>query len=85
MLDTDTILFRRDTTRYINQLTYQKLSICIHQEFYIHQYYGSAFKVPLVGEWLVLVSGPQMVDDIRRAGANDMSFDDATAEVRLNI
>ncbi|KAF9559724.1 cytochrome P450 [Agrocybe pediades] len=51
----------------------------IVQEGYT-KYYGTAFKIPIMSRWLVIISGPQMVDDIRRAGNDVMSFDDAVAE-----
>jgi len=31
--------------------------------------------------WLVVVTGPGMINDIRRASDEQMSFDDAIAEV----
>jgi len=46
------------------------------------KYYGSAFKIPIMERWLVIVTGPKMIEDIRRASDETMSFDDAAAEVR---
>jgi hypothetical protein len=45
------------------------------------KYRGSAFKVPNLSRWLVVVSGPQMIDDIRQASDDQMSFGEAVAEV----
>ncbi|KAJ3514884.1 hypothetical protein NLJ89_g2107 [Agrocybe chaxingu] len=41
----------------------------------------SIFKVPTMARWLVVVSGPKMVDDIKKAAPNQLSFREAVAEV----
>ncbi|KDR68413.1 hypothetical protein GALMADRAFT_78764 [Galerina marginata CBS 339.88] len=45
------------------------------------KYYGTAFKVPTISRWVVVVSGPQMLDDIRRATDDQLSFREAVAEL----
>lgn len=45
------------------------------------QYYGTAFKVPTIGKWFVVVSGPQMVDDLRKATDETVSFREALVDV----
>ncbi|KAF9468819.1 cytochrome P450 [Collybia nuda] len=50
------------------------------QEGY-NKYYGTAFKVPTIGKWFVVVSGPQMVDDLRKATDETVSFREALVDV----
>ncbi|TBU62546.1 cytochrome P450 [Dichomitus squalens] len=45
------------------------------------KYYGSAFKVALIDQWLVIVSGPKMVDELRRRPDNELSFDEGVEDV----
>ena len=45
------------------------------------QYPGSAFKVPELNRWLVIVSG-DMIEDMRRATDDQLSFLEAVEEVR---
>lgn len=47
------------------------------------KYYRAAFKIPTMSRWLVVVSGPQMFDDIRQATDEQLSFREAIAEVCL--
>ena len=49
------------------------------------KYYGSAFKVPSLQNWTVVVTGPQMLDDIRKASDDQISFDAAALEVSFKI
>ncbi|KAF8906747.1 cytochrome P450 [Gymnopilus junonius] len=44
-----------------------------------NEYHGTAFKVPTLSRWLVMVSGPQMIDDIRRG--DQLSFTEAVSEI----
>ncbi|KAJ8082126.1 hypothetical protein PM082_007973 [Marasmius tenuissimus] len=46
------------------------------------KHYGHAFKVPLLDHWLVVVCGPKMVEDIRKATDDQLSSAEAFAEVR---
>ncbi|THV05793.1 cytochrome P450 [Dendrothele bispora CBS 962.96] len=45
-----------------------------------YKYPGGAFKVPLIDRWIVYVNGPKMIDDIRRASDENLSFPDAVLE-----
>ncbi|RPD62663.1 cytochrome P450 [Lentinus tigrinus ALCF2SS1-7] len=44
------------------------------------RYYGSAFKVALFDQWHVVVSGPKMVDDVRKRPDDELSFTEGTEE-----
>lgn len=52
---------------------------------YFVQYYGTPFKVPTIGRYTVVLSGPQMIEDIRRAGDDELSFREAVAEVSISL
>ena len=45
------------------------------------QYKGGAFKIALVDRWIVVVSGPQLIEEIRKMPDEQMSFLDAASEV----
>ena len=45
------------------------------------QYYNSAFKVALVNQWVVIVNGPKMIEDIRKRPDDEVSFMRAFDEV----
>ena len=49
------------------------------------KYYGTAFKVSTMGRYMVVVSGPDMLEDIRKATDEQLSFRDAVAEVLLRF
>ncbi|CDO73010.1 hypothetical protein BN946_scf185007.g64 [Trametes cinnabarina] len=38
------------------------------------KYYGSVFKVPLLEQWILIVSGPKMVEELRRRPDEELSF-----------
>ncbi|KIJ04805.1 hypothetical protein PAXINDRAFT_49709, partial [Paxillus involutus ATCC 200175] len=42
---------------------------------------GAPFKVARLYRWLVVVSGPQFVEDVRKASDDELSFAEATNEV----
>ncbi|KAK0471577.1 cytochrome P450 [Armillaria novae-zelandiae] len=42
------------------------------------KYYGSAFKVPLIDKWMVVVSGAEKIDDIRKSTLEQLSLLDAS-------
>ncbi|KAG7095855.1 hypothetical protein E1B28_006548 [Marasmius oreades] len=52
----------------------------IIQEGY-QKHYNSAFKVPLLDHWLVVVCGPKMTDEIRKATDEQLSSAEAFAEM----
>ncbi|TFK91861.1 cytochrome P450 [Polyporus arcularius HHB13444] len=45
------------------------------------RYYGSAFKVALFDQWLVVVSGPKLVDDLRKRPDDEASFTESVEEI----
>ncbi|KAK7678985.1 hypothetical protein QCA50_017928 [Cerrena zonata] len=50
------------------------------QEGY-NKYKGGAFKVPELFYWHVVVTGPKLIDDLRKAGSDELSFNEAAAEM----
>ncbi|KAI1793056.1 cytochrome P450 [Ganoderma leucocontextum] len=50
------------------------------QEGY-QKYHGSVFKVALLQHWMVVVSGPKMVDELRRRPDDELSFTEGTEEI----
>ncbi|PBK94111.1 cytochrome P450 [Armillaria gallica] len=42
---------------------------------------GSAFKVPLLDQWMVVVSGPEKINDIRKSSTEQLSFMDASVDL----
>ncbi|KAI0334068.1 cytochrome P450 [Cubamyces sp. BRFM 1775] len=44
------------------------------------KYYGSAFKVAMFDQWLVIISGPKLVEDVRRRPDDELSFVDGATE-----
>ncbi|PBK94083.1 cytochrome P450 [Armillaria gallica] len=42
-------------------------------------HHGSAFKVPLLDQWMVVVSGPEKINDIRKSSTEQLSSLDASA------
>ena len=49
------------------------------------QYYGTSFKVAYLDKWLVVVSGPEMLDELRRRPDEEVSFLEGAEEVRRVI
>ncbi|KAF8735505.1 hypothetical protein AX14_001941 [Amanita brunnescens Koide BX004] len=44
------------------------------------KYRGSIFKIPMMTQWMIVVTGPKLLEDIRRAPDDQLSFLDAIAE-----
>ncbi|KAI8990629.1 cytochrome P450 [Trametes punicea] len=44
------------------------------------KYYGSVFKVPLLASWVVVATGPKMVEEIRRRPDDELSFLDGVED-----
>ncbi|PBK59012.1 cytochrome P450 [Armillaria solidipes] len=44
-------------------------------------HYGSAFKVPLLDQWMIVVSGPEKINDIRKSSTEQLSFMDASVDL----
>lgn len=49
----------------------------------ILKYHGRAFKIPRLNDWLIVISGNEMVDDFRRAPEEYMSLALTVEEVCL--
>ena len=49
------------------------------------QYYGGAFKIAAFDQWMVMVAGPEMVEDLRRRPDDEFSFVEAADEVRPHV
>ncbi|KAK0222735.1 cytochrome P450 [Armillaria nabsnona] len=45
------------------------------------KYHGSVFKVPLLDKWMIVVSGTEKIDDIRKSSPGQLSSLDATSEL----
>ena len=45
------------------------------------QYYGSTFRVAFFDRWLVIVSGPKLVDEILKLPDDEASFMESAEEV----
>ncbi|PPQ78334.1 hypothetical protein CVT26_007700 [Gymnopilus dilepis] len=65
---------------YISAINYYFHGHTMVQEGY-EKYYNSVFKIPMMSKWLVVLSGPRMCDDLRRASDHYLSQIDALAEV----
>lgn len=55
------------------------------QQILLRQYKGTAFKVANLNRWLVIVSGPTLVEELRQAGDDELSSLEATVDVCVNI
>ena len=49
------------------------------------KYKGRAFKIPELFRWHVIVTGPKLIEDLRKAQDDVLSFDEAVIEVRLLV
>ena len=45
------------------------------------QFYNAAYKVATADQWLVIVSGPKMIEELRRRPDDEMSLIEAADEV----
>ena len=45
------------------------------------QYYGTLFKVPMLDGWLVVFTGPKLIDELRKSPDDELSSVEGTAEV----
>lgn len=50
-----------------------------------NQYKGSMFKLPQLFRWHVIVTSPKFVDELRKAGDDELNFMDAANEVRRKV
>ncbi|KAI0354621.1 cytochrome P450 [Trametes cingulata] len=49
------------------------------QEGY-EKYYGSVFKISMIDQWLVIITGPKLIDDLRKRPMEEASFLEAAAD-----
>lgn len=47
----------------------------------ISQYYGGTFKIPTMDRWSVMVTGPELFDELRKGADDELSFHDAVNDV----
>ncbi|KAF8721948.1 hypothetical protein AX14_010063 [Amanita brunnescens Koide BX004] len=64
---------------YIGAFRFLKHAKEMAQEGY-EKYHGSIFKIPMLTTWMIVVTSPQSIDDIRRASDDQLSLKDAIAE-----
>ncbi|KAF7792530.1 hypothetical protein EIP86_003571 [Pleurotus ostreatoroseus] len=69
---------------YIGSYNYIHHSRSILQEGY-DKYKGGMFKVPMLESWLVVVTGPKLMDELQRFSDEYVSFTAANAEARIPI
>ncbi|KAF8621411.1 hypothetical protein AX15_007823 [Amanita polypyramis BW_CC] len=71
-------------TSFIGALRYFNHAKDIAQEGY-EKYRGAFFKVSTMTQWMVVVSGPQYIDEIRRAPEEHLSFHEGLIDLTKNI
>ncbi|PPQ79520.1 hypothetical protein CVT25_003402 [Psilocybe cyanescens] len=64
---------------YIGALQFYKRGHEMIREGY-QKHYGGAFKVPMVSKWMVVITGPDMINDIRKSSDDQLSSREAIAE-----
>ena len=47
------------------------------------QYNGSVFKIAMLDQWMVIVSGPKMIDEIKRYSTKDLSSSEGLLEASI--
>ncbi|KAK0220495.1 cytochrome P450 [Armillaria fumosa] len=67
-------------TSWIDAFKFISHGKAIIQEGYT-KHYGSTFKVPLIDKWMVVVSGAEKVDDIRKSSLEQLSSLDAIIDL----
>ena len=55
-----------------------------HVEF-CTQYFGTPFKIPFLGGWMVIVTSPDAIDDMRTRPDSDLSALEAQREVTESL
>lgn len=65
----------------LRQGTSASLSPWNSHKVVLFQYRGSAFKAPFLDQWVVMVSGPRLVDELRRRPESELSLATAITEV----
>ncbi|KAH9895713.1 cytochrome P450 [Cubamyces lactineus] len=49
-------------------------------KWFLDPYHGSVFKVAMLDQWLVVICGPKLVEDVRKRPDQELSFHEAAAE-----
>ena len=49
---------------------------------YMLQFYGTLFKISMLDGWLVVFTGPKLIDELRRASDDELSAVEGTTQVR---
>lgn len=49
------------------------------------KYRDGIFKIPYLNSWHIVVSGPKLIDELRQAKDDELSFAEAVAEVSLSL
>ncbi|KAJ3556992.1 hypothetical protein NM688_g1715 [Phlebia brevispora] len=65
---------------YIGAHKYVNNAISILQEGY-DKYKGGTFKVPMISRWLVVITGPKLVDEVQKLPDDKASFLEASADL----
>ncbi|KAK7451288.1 hypothetical protein VKT23_012628 [Stygiomarasmius scandens] len=68
---------------YFGRFQFVKHAKDMLQEGY-ERHHGGLFKIRTLDQWIVIVTGDNMINDIRKASDDKMSFDFATREVSLS-
>ncbi len=48
----------------------------------LQQHYNSAFKIALLDQWVVILTGKQLVEDLRKRPDSELSFLESVEDVR---
>jgi hypothetical protein len=43
---------------------------------------GGMFRVPLIDRWVVVLTGPRLIEELRKVPEDELSFDHAMRDVR---
>ncbi|KAI0713162.1 cytochrome P450 [Cerioporus squamosus] len=64
---------------YVSTINFLRKPKALLLEGY-QRFHGSVFKVALLGQWVVVVSGPKMVDELRKRPDEEVSFIEGVEE-----
>ncbi|KAI0741267.1 cytochrome P450 [Daedaleopsis nitida] len=64
---------------YLSALNFMRNGKELIHEGY-HKFYNTTYKVATLDSWLVIVSGPKMIDDVRRRPDNELSFEEGVQD-----
>lgn len=48
----------------------------------LQQYYNSAFKIALLDQWVVVLTGKQLIEDLRKRPESELSLSESIEDVR---